>query len=154
MLRRFLHAATAALALAAAACGDSSPAEPVYSDPATAVYAPSVGVDLAAMTRTGTGLYIRDVAVGTGALATTSSTVTVTYAGHLPTGRRFDSGTRQFPLTGVVAGFREGIAGMRVGGERKLVLPPALGYGATPPQGSGIPANSVLVFDVKLVSIP
>lgn len=151
--RRFLS--LTALALVAAACGDNDdPTEPVYSDPATAVYAPSLGVNLATMTRSERGLYTQDRTVGTGAVATTSSTVTVNYTGSLPTGRQFDAGTSQFPLDRVVPGFREGIAGMRVGGERLLVMPPALGYGDNPPSGSRIPPNSVLVFTVRLVSIP
>ena len=160
LLRRILGTAVAALALATAACGgddddSTAPAanETVYSDPATAVYAPSLAIDLATMTRTASGLYYRDRVVGTDtATARATSTVTVTYAGYVPTGRRFDAGTSRFSLGGVVAGFREGIAGMRVGGERTLVMPPALGYGNTPPPG--IPANSVLVFTVKLNSIP
>ena len=150
--RRFLSIST--LALLAACGGDDDPTEPVYSDPATAVYAASLGVNLASMTRTEKGLYYQDRTVGTGAAATTSSTVTVTYTGSLPNGRRFDANTARFPLGDVVEGFREGIAGMRVGGDRLLVIPPALGYGNQPPSGSQIPPNSVLVFTVRLVSIP
>lgn len=170
MLRRLLGTAVAALALAtaAAACGDDEPTDPstrdaasetVYSDPATAVYAPALMIDLATMTRTASGLYYRDRIVGTDTTtARASSTVTVTYAGFVPTGRQFDAGTARFSLSQVVAGFREGITGMRVGGERTLVMPPSLGYGAQAQRdGAGrviIPANSVLVFTVKLNSIP
>jgi FKBP-type peptidyl-prolyl cis-trans isomerase len=146
-----------ALAFAAllAACGSEPSAnEPVYSDPTTAVYAPALKVNPSTMTAKPGGLLYQDRVTGTGATATTESTVSVTYAGYLPTGRQFDAGTTQFPLSGVVPGFRDGIAGMRVGGERTIVMPPALGYGDAPPRGSGIPANSVLVFNVKLNSIP
>ena len=162
LLRRLARTAAVALALgtATAACGDDDSAAPgdagsetVYSDPATAVYAPALAIDLAAMTRTSTGLYYRDRVVGTDtSTARPTSTVTVTYAGYVPSGRRFDAGTARFALTQVVKGFQEGITGMRVGGERTLVMPPALGYGNNPPPG--IPANSVLVFKVKLNSIP
>ena len=154
MLRRLLLSATAALTLATAACGgDDNPTEPVYSDPATAVYVPSTGVNISTMTRSSTGLYTQDVTVGTGATATSASTVTVNYVGRLPNGRQFDAGNGvQFSLQRVVAGFTEGITGMRVGGRRRLVLPPSLGYGAS---GAGeIPPNSVIIFDVTLVSIP
>jgi peptidylprolyl isomerase len=157
MLRRLLLSAAATLTLAtAAACGGDgdSPAEPVYSDPVAAVYAPETGVNIAAMTRSSTGLYVQDLVVGTGATAASTSTVTVTYTGRLPNGRVFDSRTTRFSLGGVVAGFSEGIAGMRVGGKRKLVLPPNLGYGARGSADGSIPPNSVIVFDVELVSIP
>lgn len=168
MLRRIARTAALALALgtATAACGDddaaapdSSASETVYSDPATAVYAPALAIDLASMTRTSTGLYVRDRVVGTDTTtARPTSTVTVTYAGYVPTGRQFDAGTARFALTQVVKGFQEGITGMRVGGERTLVIPPALGYGPAAQRDQAgrvvIPANSVLVFTVKLVSIP
>jgi FKBP-type peptidyl-prolyl cis-trans isomerase len=152
LARRALLAAAALLA--ACGGGDAPSDEPVYSDPATATYAPALNVDPATMTAGPAGLLYRDRSVGTGATATTASTVSVTYAGLLPTGRQFDAGTAQFPLGSVVPGFRDGIAGMRVGGERTIVMPPALGYGDSPPGGSGIPPNSVLVFNVKLNSIP
>lgn len=169
MLRRLARTAAVALALGTvtAACGGdddyaapgTAPAETVYSDPATAVYAPALAIDLAAMTRTSTGLYYRDRVVGTDtATARPTSTVSVTYAGYVPTGRQFDAGTARFALTQVVKGFQEGITGMRVGGERTLVIPPALGYGPAEQRDQAgrviIPANSVLVFNVKLNSIP
>jgi FKBP-type peptidyl-prolyl cis-trans isomerase len=143
--------------LGVASCKAKEPTEPVFSDPATAVFAPETGVNLAAMRRTTSGLYIQDVTVGTGAAAAPSNRVTVNYVGMLPSGREFDrssSGPVRFSLDSVIDGFGEGLVAMRVGGLRKLVIPPELGYGANPPSGSRIPANSVLIFDVQLVSIP
>jgi hypothetical protein len=112
---------------------------------------------------TPTKLLFKDLVVGTGAAATATSTVTVQYVGVLyKDGTVFDSSWRtgspsQFPLTGVVAGFKQGIGGttgipaMKAGGRRIIILPPSLGYGA---QASGpIPANSTLVFVVDLKTI-
>ena len=102
-----------------------------------------------------------DVVVGTGAEATTGRSVTVQYTGWLyhPTaaqnrGTQFDAGTfGPFVLgTTVIQGWTQGLQGMRVGGSRRLVIPPALGYGAagSPPR---IPGNATLLFDVTLVNV-
>jgi FKBP-type peptidyl-prolyl cis-trans isomerase len=113
---------------------------------------------------TAAGLLCEDLVVGKGAAATPTSTVNVQYTGVLYTnGTEFDSSWSkggkpvQFPLTGVVPGFTQGIGGagkvapMHVGGRRVMILPASLGYGA---QANGpIPANSTLVFVVDLVSI-
>lgn len=105
-----------------------------------------------------------DLVVGTGALATPTSTVSVQYVGTLlSTGKIFDSSWQHggkpisFPLTGVVPGFTQGIGGagkvapMRIGGRRIMIFPASLGYGAS---GSGpIPANASLVFIVDLTKV-
>lgn len=101
-----------------------------------------------------------DLRVGTGAEATTGREATVNYAGWLYAtgapdnkGRAFDAGS--FPFTigqgRVIRGFEQGVTGMRVGGLRRLVIPPDLGYGAQgrPP----IPPNATLIFDVELLSV-
>lgn len=153
-MRRLLFAlALAALPLSASACGDS-PTDPSIE---RTEFAASLGVDLEAMTRTSTGLYYADREVGTGAVAQNGKTVGVYYTGSLPSGRRFDARTSGPALSWVlgggrmIAGFDQGVAGMKVGGKRLLVLPPSLGYG-NQPVGS-IPANSILVFEVTLVSV-
>lgn len=121
-------------------------------------YAPELGVDLSRMTRTESGLYQRTKEEGTGATAAPGDTVVVHYTGWLPDGRKFD-GSRErgepaaFPLTqgGLIAGWLQGVSGMREGGRRLLVLPPDLAYGS---EGSGpIPPNAVLVFDVELIEV-
>ena len=102
-----------------------------------------------------------DLRVGTGAEATTGRTVTVRYAGWLYSttaaenkGNQFDAGTLQpFVLgTNVIPGFTMGIQGMRVGGLRRVVIPPELAYGAQgrPPS---IPGNSTLLFEIELLAV-
>jgi FKBP-type peptidyl-prolyl cis-trans isomerase len=117
-------------------------------------FARSLGIDLAEMEPSATGLYRQDLVEGSGEPATAGSSVTLGYTGWLADGTEFDSG--EFPLTlgtgQAIAGFDEGVMGMRLGGRRKLVIPPALGYGAagSPPV---IPPNATLVFEVELRAI-
>lgn len=100
-----------------------------------------------------------DRKAGTGEEVMPGATVTCHYTGAIAkTGHVFQSsrdfgGPVSFPLSGVIAGWTEGVPGMKVGGTRRLYIPAALGYGATPPPGSGIPANADLVFDIELISI-
>ena len=100
-----------------------------------------------------------DTQAGTGKEVKASDTVTVDYTGAVAsTGTVFQSSkdTGQpvsFPLNGVIAGWAQGIPGMKEGGTRRLLIPAALAYGPNPPQGSGIPANADLVFDVTLHKI-
>ena len=101
---------------------------------------------------------IEDLVVGTGATAAVGDTVSVHYVGTLTNGTEFDSSySRNQPFTfrvgagQVIAGWDQGIPGMKVGGKRRLTIPPSLGYGN---QANGpIPANSTLIFDVELLSI-
>jgi FKBP-type peptidyl-prolyl cis-trans isomerase FkpA len=102
-----------------------------------------------------------DLVVGTGALAAPGNTVTVAYAGWLhdssrsdAKGTQFDSQTSfSFALgTGqVIRGWDQGVAGMRVGGQRRLVIPPELAYGSA--SRGTIPPNATLVFDITLNSV-
>ena len=137
---------TAIMTLALAACGDNA----FGPDPAEVTFAASLGIDLANMTQTTSGLYYRDDVVGDGATAAADDIATVTYSGYLANGTQFDGGIFQFVLTsgGAIAGFVEGVTGMRVGGERTIVIPASLGYGSS---GSGsIPGDAVLVFELVL----
>jgi FKBP-type peptidyl-prolyl cis-trans isomerase len=121
-------------------------------------FAPSLGVDLSKMTVTPSGLYYEDTKVGDGATAERGQQVSVHYTGWLPNGVKFDSSRDrgkpfvfQLGAGRVIAGWDEGVAGMKVGGTRKLVIPPTLGYGS---RAIGpIPPNSVLVFDVELLGV-
>jgi peptidylprolyl isomerase len=142
-LLRCARACTLLLTAVAAACGDSTGPE----------FDPDLGVDLSAMTQTASGLYVLDVTVGTGAIATAGSSATVRYTGWLTNGVQFDSGTYTFRLSRreAIDGFDEGVLGMRVGGKRRIVVPPALGYGES--GGGPIPPNAYLLFDLELVSL-
>lgn len=146
------------LLLVSLGCGGESDSS--SGDPTKVTYASELGVDLSAMELRESGLYLQDVRVGTGDTATTGRQVTVDYTGWLPNGTQFDSSksagrTPFFFVPGqgrVIAGWDEGIVGMKVGGLRKLVIPASLGYGDQ--RNGPIPPNSVLVFDVELLSIP
>ena len=107
---------------------------------------------------TASGLKITDLEVGDGAEAGSGQTVVVNYRGTLESGKEFDSsygrGPFSFPLGAgrVIKGWDEGVAGMKVGGKRKLVVPPDLAYGS---RGAGgvIPPNATLVFEVELLDV-
>jgi FKBP-type peptidyl-prolyl cis-trans isomerase len=108
----------------------------------------------------GGGLMIEEVKVGEGALATKGKTVSVHYTGTLTNGTKFDSSLDrgrpiEFVLGSgqVIKGWDQGIDGMKVGGKRKLTIPPELAYGARGTPGGPIPPNATLVFDVELVAV-
>jgi peptidylprolyl isomerase len=171
--RSFLVALVALVAggLAAvgiAACGSSSKAPGVELAPSSGSTAASVPPPALAKKPTvvvpagpaPTKLVIRDLVVGTGQTAKVGDTVTVNYVGVLfKTGKEFDSSWKTgqpatFPLSngGVIAGWVNGLPGMKVGGRRELIIPAAEAYGKSgrPPT---IPPNSPLVFVVDLLSI-
>jgi FKBP-type peptidyl-prolyl cis-trans isomerase len=120
-------------------------------------FAPALEVELATMAATPGGVRYRDVEAGIGAEARRGDEVTVHYQGWLPDGRRFESTAGGAPVTfrlggrQVIRGWEEGIVGMRAGGRRRLVVPPRLGYGAR--AVGPVPANSVLVFEIDLVTV-
>ena len=104
-------------------------------------------------------LQIEDLQLGNGAEAVKGKDITVHYTGWLTDGTKFDSSIdRRQPLTitlgvgQVIKGWDEGFAGMKVGGKRKLTIPPEMGYGA---RGAGgvIPSNATLVFEVELLKV-
>ena len=130
-----------ALALAVSGCSDSN------SIPT----APSRNVPFSTL----------DLRVGTGAEAATGRNVTINYSGWVydpagtdNKGSRFDAGSFSITLPGnVIPGFSQGIVGMKVGGLRRITIPPNLAYGNTPPQGSSIRANETLIFEVELLAV-
>lgn len=106
------------------------------------------------------GLKVEDMVVGTGAEAVTGATVSVHYTGWLTDGKKFDSSFDRgepfsFPLGAgyVIKGWDEGVVGMKVGGKRKLTIPPELGYGSADVGGGLIPPNSTLMFEVELLTV-
>jgi FKBP-type peptidyl-prolyl cis-trans isomerase FkpA len=140
-MRRWLS--LLALLMSASACGSSTPTS-------------------ATLPPTSSGSYSQtDLVVGTGATAATGNRVTVIYTGWLydtsrtqGKGNQFDSNTISFTLGAgqVIRGWDQGIAGMRIGGQRRLIIPPELAYGSTSPSAS-IPPNATLVFDVTLTAV-
>lgn len=106
-------------------------------------------------------LKIEDIVVGTGAEAMVGTTVSVHYTGWLEDGTKFDASRDYgdeptvFDLVRgrLIEGWVEGIPGMKVGGKRKLTIPPALGYGNADVGGGRIPPNSTLIFEVELVGV-
>ena len=165
---------TVALAVAAAACGSSSSKAPGVeqapgagatqaSIPTTPKPPPALAkkpVVTVPSTPPPSKLVTKDLVQGTGQTASQGKTVTVNYVGVLyKTGKQFDSSwQRKQPFTtalspgSVINGWVQGVAGMKVGGRRELIIPPSLGYGkaGSPPT---IPPNSTLVFVVDLLSV-
>jgi FKBP-type peptidyl-prolyl cis-trans isomerase FkpA len=108
---------------------------------------------------TPSGLKYEDIETGTGAIARSGQKAKVHYTGWLKNGQKFDSSLDrndpfEFTLGAgqVIKGWDEGVVGMKVGGKRKLTIPPSLGYGA---RGAGgvIPPNSELIFEVELLGV-
>ncbi|HEU4561716.1 MAG TPA: FKBP-type peptidyl-prolyl cis-trans isomerase [Longimicrobium sp.] len=149
--------AVAAAAFLSACLGDSTGSDDVVIPPITELPA---GTDTVT---TATGLKYAEISVGTGALAENGDQVAVHYTGWLANGTGFDTSIGFQPLTftlgahQVVAGFEQGIVGMKVGGKRRLIIPSALGYGNVDVRDQAgrlvIPANSTLIFDVQLVAV-
>ena len=111
------------------------------------------------MPTTPSGLQYDDLVVGAGAVASPGQYVTVHYTGWLASGRKFDSSLDRGDPFGfnlgrgqVIAGWDEGVQGMKVGGKRKLTIPPDLGYGQWG-AGGVIPPDATLVFEVELLAV-
>jgi len=155
---------TAPPTTAATACPSTAPPPPATNGTVSAAPTVTNATDLkvAPVASAGTPsppaqLVIKDLVVGTGKQATSCDTVQVQYVGSsYADGKVFDSSWSRgqpasFALTGVIPGFEQGIVGMKVGGRRELVIPPALGYGA---QGSApaVGPNETLVFVIDLLA--
>ena len=160
------------LSLGLAACGDSTATNTPFPVPAAAgatAIVPAGATTAAAgasglpavsgtATKTASGLQIIDNQVGTGAEAKAGANISVNYTGYLTNGTKFDSSVGKTPFSlklgagQVIKGWDEGLVGMKVGGKRRLLIPPALGYGASG-SGSTIPPNADLVFDVELLDV-
>lgn len=170
MFRRPKHW-PALMALPLAACSAPAPCPPTglaegrgaavpegSVDPRDVEFAPGLDLDLDRGSVLLEGLYCLDTAGGSGEPATPGATVTVDYTGYLPDGTIFDTSVEREPFSlllgagQVIPGWEFGLGGMRVGGRRRIVIPPHLAYGT---QGAGgvIPPNAVLVFDVELLEM-
>jgi len=140
------------VAVLAAGCGSDAVAPLAFEQIEDVTFHESLGVDLSLMTVTSSGLYYQDIVVGEGALAGPGDEVGVHYRVRMRTGTQLDASDGITPwvfrinVSNVYLGFNEGIRGMRVGGQRKLILPPQLADNIRGPEG-------ILVFDVELVEI-
>ncbi len=138
---------------------------PTTAAPSTTTQQQATSTTATSDASSSTQVQAQDVTAGTGAAATPGSIVSVLYVGKLPDGTVFDSSAAHGnqPLTftlgsqGLIPGFQIGVNGMKVGGERLMAVPPSLGYGSTDVKDSTgkviIPANTTIVFDVKLVNV-
>ena len=147
--------------LGACGGGGSGPAavttmvpQPIAGDIERTQFAPELNVHLDQMLRRASGLYVQDFTMGTGTFASRGRTAVVRYTGWRSDGKQFDDGEITITLGAkqTIAAWEEGLLGMRVGGKRRLVVPPNLGYGARG-AGNDIPPNTVLVFDMTLTSV-
>ena len=174
-----LHLALSALALATVGAfliaslgcgGENGPVDPGPPDIESLVFAPSLGVDLTRMTRLPSGLYVRDLVEGGGDRVGQQRGVRFNFQGWLHDGTPIDQGMyplNQFspgafvsPFDGEVyyllgsgqtlAGWDIGLEGMRVGGERQLIIPPNLGFGAGGSPDGRVPGNAVMVYVMEL----
>lgn len=144
--------------LSLAACGSDAISGPTSAPTIEATtFASALNVNLAASTKTTGGMYYRDLVVGTGAAVLTGQNVSVYYTGWLSNGTQFDARVPTavpYPFKlgagAVIQGWDIGVSGMRVGGQRQLIIPPSLGYGSQ--DYFQIPGNSILVFTVTVVS--
>jgi len=144
----------------APACKKEAPAatEPAASSSTPAPASAPAAAPAAKPAAPAGGLVVEEVKVGDGPVATAGKVVSVNYTGKLTDGTKFDSSYDhgspiEFPLGAgrVIKGWDQGLEGMKVGGKRKLTIPPQLGYGE---HGMGpIPPNATLVFDVELMGV-
>lgn len=144
-----------ALTALLAACGTTItlPDSGEFEVIGTTTLAASLDIDLAEFTRLESGVYIQDVTPGTGAALEQGTSANLEYTGWLSDGTEFDSGTYYFTVGSleVIPGFELGLLGARGGGVRRIIIPPALGYGL---RGSGpVPGGAIVIFRVTLVEV-
>lgn len=147
-------AALLALGAVVASCSSTEVTAPEPQVIEETTFDPSLGIDLSLMTRTASGLYYQDLEPGEGPVAEAGDSVTVRYAGYLSNGVSFDAGDLPpyvVDQANLIPGFAEAVRGMREGGVRKAVIPPALGYGSA--GRGGIPGGAILIFDLEMLSL-
>lgn len=153
--RRAAVALSAAAALGVAGCVES-PTTVEFQVIEEVEFAPELEIDLTTFTETGNGVYYKDVVVGGGDPVVHGATLTITFTGWLTDGTVFADGTFTFLMDNnrVPVGLEDGLLNQKVGGTRKIIVPPRRGYGGIEqvhPRGTMvIPGGSVLVYEVKL----
>lgn len=152
-----MRAASLIFVLALAGCGLGSTTEPQeeveFEVIEEVTFAASLGIDLSAMDKLPSGVYILDRVVGTGESLAYGNNADLNYRGWLSTGVLFDQGTFSFLMgnSEVIPGFEQGMLGMKVGGTRLMIIPPILAYGER--GAPGIPPGSIVVFEVELLNV-
>jgi peptidylprolyl isomerase len=137
----------------------ATPTPPTTPTPASAMCANQPAANTSYKDADVKELIKEDVKVGTGTEAVSGKTVVVNYIGRLVSGKQFDASCDRgqpfdFPLgqSRVIQGWDQGVAGMKVGGQRRLIIPSSLGYGEGG-AGADIPPNAALIFDVELLEV-
>jgi FKBP-type peptidyl-prolyl cis-trans isomerase len=156
-MRRSLNRLLCVAATAALAACNLDVAQPANepSDPATETFDPSLKIDISKMQKTTAGTYYRDVTIGTGLTLGLGAGkfAVLSYVGFLKNASPFAQSLNQLiALSSLPPGLQDGLAGMKEGGERIIVVPSELGYANVP--APGVPPNSTLVFDVILNQVP
>ena len=172
-LPRLGHACHAFLALSLVfGCGDDTPTGPEPPDITTLEFAPELGIDLAQMTLTPTGLYYQDLVVGEGLRVGVSEGAQFSYQGWLHDGTEIETGVyptgpfspgaiqgvdgEWYYLVGsgnTLSGWDLGLDGMRPGGIRKIIIPPHLGFGASGSADGRVPGNAVVVYVLEVLAV-
>jgi FKBP-type peptidyl-prolyl cis-trans isomerase len=147
----------AALVLAVCACDSPSEVDDRWAVPERIEYAPELQVDLGSMNHTSTGLYWKDLVAGEGDTAAVGGNARVQFTAWLPDGTEIVTQSVEIEPLGyglAIRAFDEGVVGMRVGGTRQLVAPPALAWGRNGNPDFGVPPLTTLIFEVeRLTSI-
>jgi len=146
------------VSLCVVGCNNDVTGLPPASNPATETFAASLGIDITQMSKTASGVYFQTIRIGTGEeIKATTDTIIVTYIGYLKDGTQIDQASNVRVTGGFVQGFRDGIVGMREGGERKIVIPSDLAYGSQTIRNADlsikIPRQSTLVFDITVIHV-
>ena len=156
-LRHGAGAVVMGFALMVGGCSDD-PTAPEFEVIEELEFHSSLNIDLSQMTRLTTGVYTQDLVlpVDSAAMLAAGDVAFVDHTGWLASsGELFSQGLFSYRFYAnpreVIPGFQDGMAGMQVGGTRRIIIPPAEGYGSSPP--AAIPAGAVLVFEVELMSV-
>jgi FKBP-type peptidyl-prolyl cis-trans isomerase len=129
---------------------DDPASEP--SDPTKETFNPALHIDLSTMQRTPSGVYYKDGPLGSGAAFTGLGTLVVSFIGYLKNGTVFQQGDNvQITLSSEIVGLQEGLQGMHAGGERLLVIPSSLAFGAS---AGAVPPNSTVIYDIIVDAVP
>jgi FKBP-type peptidyl-prolyl cis-trans isomerase FkpA len=138
-----------------AACGSDDPTAPTFEVIEDVVFADTLGINLALMTKMDTtGIYFEDLVAGVGDSAAVGDTVFIQYSGWLRDGLLFDMGSFSYDFlnpAAAIAGFQLGMQGQQVGGTRRIIIPPEWAYGSA--SVGQIYSGAILIFEIQLDSI-